>query len=154
MDRKLTYSSIGVNNAISLVGFKTYASIVGTEQDIFLTSLLQSAALVVQEYCDIAVLPCSFRLEGKGPVVKLYQPPVAGVVSVKDLQGNDVEYSLLDGNRYVKVSGSGDIVVEYSTTPDVLPQNLLTSIYKIASTLYDGSTEEEAKIIKSLPINL
>ena len=73
---KLRYTAIGTNAAIKVADFKSYMHITGTTNDTALTDVLKQATIRIQEYADVALLPCTIELEGEGEIIKLYQGPV------------------------------------------------------------------------------
>ena len=153
---KLRYTAIGTNAAITLADFKSYMHITGTTHDDALTDVLQQATIRIQEYSDIALLPCTIELEGEGEIIKLYQGPVDEITSVKDLVGGwDVDYVSDYRKTLIEQIDSDAVVITYTTLPTSADTNrLLNYVYEMASAMWDGNTEEQNKVYQRIPINL
>ena len=153
---KLRYTAIGTNAAIKLADFKSYMHITGTTNDTALTDLLKQATIRIQEYADVALLPCTIELEGEGEIIKLYQHPVDEITSVKDLvDGWDVDYVSDYRKTLIEQIDSDAVVITYETTPNTHETNrLLNYVYEMASAMWDGNTEEQNKVYQRIPINL
>ena len=153
---KLRYTAIGTNAAITLADFKSYMHITGTTHDAALTDVLKQATIRIQEYADVALLPCTIELEGEGEIIKLYQGPVDEITSVKDLVGGwDVDYVSDYRKTMIEQIDSDAVVITYKTTPNTHETNrLLNYVYEMASAMWDGNTEEQNKVYQRIPINL
>lgn len=153
---KLRYTAIGTNAAITLADFKSYMHITGTTNDAALTDVLKQATIRIQEYADIALLPCTIELEGEGEIIKLYQHPVDEITSVKDLVGGwDVDYVSDYRKTLIEQIDSDAVVITYTTLPTSADTNrLLNYVYEMASAMWDGNTEEQNKVYQRIPINL
>lgn len=153
---KLRYTAIGTNAAITLADFKSYMHITGTTNDDALTDVLKQATIRIQEYADIALLPCTIELEGEGEIIKLYQGPVDEITSVKDLVGGwDVDYVSDYRKTMIEQIDSDAVVITYTTLPTSAETGrLLNYVYEMASAMWDGNTEEQNKVYQRIPINL
>jgi hypothetical protein len=153
---KLRYTAIGTNAAITLADFKSYMHITGTTNDDALTDVLKQATIRIQEYTDVALLPCTIELEGEGEIIKLYQHPASEITSVKDLIGGwDVDYVSDYRKTMIEQIDSEAVVITYKTTPNTHETNrLLNYVYEMASAMWDGNTEEQNKVYQRIPINL
>ena len=153
---KLRYTAIGTNAAITLADFKSYMHITGNTHDDALTDVLKQATIRIQEYSDIALLPCTIELEGEGEIIKLYQHPVSEITSVKDLVGGwDVAYVSDYRKTLIEQIDSDAVVITYTTLPTSADTGrLLNYVYEMASAMWDGNTEEQNKVYQRIPINL
>jgi len=152
---KLRYTAIGTNAAITLADFKSYMHITGTTNDAALTDVLKQATIRIQEYADVALLPCTIELEGEGEIIKLYQGPVDEITSVKDLVGGwDVDYVSDYRKTLIEQIDSDAVVITYTTLPtSVETGRLINYVYEMASAMWDGNTEEQNKVYQRIPIN-
>ncbi len=152
---KLRYTAVGTNAAITLADFKSYMHITGTTNDDALTDVLSQAAIRIQEYADVALLPCTIELEGEGGIIKLYQHPVSEITSVKDLVGGwDVDYVSDYRKTLIEQIDSDAVVITYTTLPtSVETGRLINYVYEMASAMWDGNTEEQNKVYQRIPIN-
>jgi len=152
---KLRYTAIGTNAAITLADFKSYMHITGTTNDAALTDVLKQATIRIQEYADVALLPCTIELEGEGEIIKLYQGPVDEITSVKDLVGGwDVDYVSDYRKTLIEQIDSDAVVITYTTLPTSADTDrLLNYVYEMASAMWDGNTEEQNKVYQRIPIN-
>ena len=153
---KLRYTAIGTNTAITLADFKSYMHITGTTNDDALTDVLNQATIRIQEYTDVALLPCTIELEGEGEIIKLYQHPVSEITSVKDAaKGWDVAYVSDYKKTLIEQIDSEKVIITYTTVPtSVETGRLLNYVYEMASAMWDGNTEEQNKVYQRIPINL
>lgn len=153
---KLRYTAIGTNAAITLADFKSYMHITGNTNDDALTDVLKQATIRIQEYADIALLPCTIELEGEGEIIKLYQHPISEITSVKDLVGGwDVGYVSDYRKTMIEQIDSKAVVITYTTLPTSADTGrLLNYVYEMASAMWDGNTEEQNKVYQRIPINL
>ena len=153
---KLRYTAIGTNAAIKVADFKSYMHITGTTNDNALTDVLKQATIRIQEYADVALLPCTIELEGEGEIIKLYQHPVSEITSVKDAaKGWDVDYVSDYKKTLIEQIDSEAVVITYTTEPTTAETNrLLNYVYEMASAMWDGNTEEQNKVYQRIPINL
>ena len=133
-----------------LEALKQYASVPDDGRDAVLESLLRSAILRVQEYADKAIVRTELRMTAEVPasgIVRLYEGG-GEILSVTDESGEGVEYRALPGHR-VQLSLCGvSVSVVYRTSPlfgDV--ENLLPTVYRYATALYDG---EDQKMLDSI----
>ena len=152
---KLRYTAVGTNAAITLADFKSYMHITGNTNDDALTDVLKQATIRIQEYADIALLPCTIELEGEGKIIKLYQHPVSEITSVKDLVGGwDVDYVSDYRKTLIEQIDSEAVVITYTTLPTSAETGrLLNYVYEMASAMWDGNTEEQNKVYQRIPIN-
>lgn len=152
---KLRYTAIGTNAAITLADFKSYMHITATTNDDALTDVLKQATIRIQEYADVALLPCTIELEGWGEIIKLYQGPVEEITSVKDLVGGwDVDYVSDYRKTMIEQIDSEAVVITYTTLPtSAETERLLNYVYEMASAMWDGNTEEQNKVYQRIPIN-
>ena len=152
---KLRYTAIGTNAAITLADFKSYMHITGTTYDDALTDVLKQATIRIQEYADVALLPCTIELEGEGEIIKLYQHPVSEISSVKDsVSGDDVPYVSNYKKTLIEQIDSDGVIITYTTLPtSVETGRLMNYVYEMASAMWDGNTEEQNKVYQRIPIN-
>ena len=152
---KLRYTAIGTNAAITLADFKSYMHITATTNDDALTDVLKQATIRIQEYADVALLPCTIELEGEGEIIKLYQHPIDEITSVKDLVGGwDVDYVSDYRKTMIEQIDSEAVVITYTTLPTTAEtERLLNYVYEMASAMWDGNTEEQNKVYQRIPIN-
>ncbi len=140
-------------NADHLEQFKQYASVPDDSRDGVLLKMLKRAMLAVQEYSDIAVLPCTIQLTAqdirKGEAVRLYQGGTT-VTSVVDQDANEVPYTL-EGNRVIIGANCKALVVTYTNSVNVAQAEALQPvIWQLATAIYDGEdTKAQASILKS-----
>lgn len=147
----MTYTAIGTNEGITLAGFKAYANIVGDGHDTELSSILQQAAIRVQEYADRALLPCTIVIDGDGSQMQLWQPIISGVTSVEDLAtGEDVVADCTVRGTTLFLPHAGTWRVTYTTQPADTAR-LLAYVWEAAAAIYDGNTEEELKVYQRIP---
>lgn len=152
---KLRYTAVGTNAAITLADFKSYMHITATTNDGALTDVLKQATIRIQEYADVALLPCTIELEGEGKIIKLYQHPIDEITSVKDLVGGwDVDYVSDYRKTLIEQIDSDAVVITYTTLPtSAETARLLNYVYEMASAMWDGNTEEQNKVYQRIPIN-
>ena len=130
--------------------FKQYASVPDNTRDAMLTKTLKRAMLSVQEYSDVAMLPCRIMLTvldvKPGERIKLYQGGQS-VLSVTDEDGHDVEY-VQEGGAIVIRDFHKALMVVYDNKV-VLPaaEPLLPVVWQLATAIYDG---EDAKVQASI----
>lgn len=153
---KLRYTAVGTNSAITLADFKSYMHITATTNDGALSDVLKQATIRIQEYADVALLPCTIELEGEGEIIKLYQHPIDEITSVKDLVGGwDVDYVSDYRKTMIEQIDSEAVVITYTTLPtSAETERLLNYVYEMASAMWDGNTEEQNKVYQRIPINL
>lgn len=153
---KLRYTAIGTNAAITLADFKSYMHITATTNDDALTDVLKQATIRIQEYADVALLPCTIELDGEGKIIKLYQGPISEITSVKDLVGGwDVDYVSDYRKTMIEQIDSEAVVITYTTLPtSAETERLLNYVHEMASAMWDGNTEEQKKVYQRIPINL
>jgi hypothetical protein len=130
--------------------------ITATTNDDALTDVLKQATIRIQEYADVALLPCTIELEGEGEIIKLYQHPISEIASVKDLVGGwDVDYVSDYRKTLIEQIDSEAVVITYTTLPtSAETARLLNYVYEMASAMWDGNTEEQNKVYQRIPINL
>jgi len=152
---KLRYTEIGSNSDITLSGFKSYMHISGDEKDTELQEVLNQAIIRIQEYSDVALLPCTIELEEDGNIIKLYQHPVSEISSVKDASsGDDVSYVSNYKKTVIEQEEAEIVIVTYTTLPtSAETSRLLNYVYEMASAMWDGNTEEQNKVYQRIPIN-
>lgn len=133
----------------ALEELRRYASVPDSSHDALLRGLLKRASMAVQEYADISVIPCTFRLtvdEYDGRPVRLYQSSPE-IVSVNNGDGNPVAWSL-SGSLLSISGGAGTLVVVYKTTPDEGEvDRLMPVVLRYATALYDGLGGDELSAI-------
>lgn len=149
----MTYLEIGENNQFQLDGFKRYARIAGSADDDEIRGFIRAAILHVQEVADFALLPCKIEIEGNGRCLQLWQPIIATVESVQNLDtGDDVLADCLVYGRIITMPYVGRWRIVYNTQPNTHSVDALRPyVWKIAAALYEGNTEEEAKAKASIP---
>lgn len=149
----MTYKAIGENNQLGIDGFKRFARISSSADDEQVRSFIQSATLEVQQIADRALLPCTIELEGEGREIQLWQPIIATVESVVDIEtGDDVKGDCTVFRQMLSLPYEGRFRVEYTTQPNAHDvERLRPYVWKIVAALYDGNTDEEARIKASIP---
>ena len=149
----MTYDQIGENPQFDIGGFKQDARITGACDDALIRGFLRSAVMTVQEVADFALLPCTITVEGEGRCLQLWQPIIATIECVQNLDtGDDVKADCTVLGRIITMPYAGRWRVTYTTQPNhVKAEELRPCVYKIAAALYDGDTEEEAKAKASIP---
>jgi hypothetical protein len=152
---KLRYTEIGINSIITLAGLKSYMHISSDEKDTELQEVLNQAIIRIQEYSDIALLPCTIELECEGEIIKLYQHPVSEISSVKDsVSGDDVPYVSNYKKTVIEQADAEMVIITYTTLPTSAETGrLLNYVYEMASAMWDGNTEEQNKVYQRIPIN-
>lgn len=152
---KLRYTLIGINPEITLSGLKSYMHISGDEKDTELQEVLNQAIIRIQEYSDVALLPCTIELEEEGNIIKLYQHPVSEISSVKDASsGDDVSYVSNYKKTVIEQEEAEIVIVTYKTLPtSAETARLLNYVYEMASAMWDGNTDEQNKVYQRIPIN-
>ena len=152
---KLRYTEIGINSIITLAGLKSYMHISSDEKDTELQEVLNQAIIRIQEYSDIALLPCTIELECEGEIIKLYQHPVSEISSVEDsVSGDDVPYVSNYKKTVIEQADAEMVIITYTTLPTSAETGrLLNYVYEMASAMWDGNTEEQNKVYQRIPIN-
>jgi hypothetical protein len=149
----ITYDEIGTNTNITLADFKAYANITGTDKDTQLQDVLTQATLRVQEYADRALLPCTIIIEVEGEQAQLWQPIISAITKVVDMNtGDDVVADCMAKGNTLYFPRPGAWKVTYTTQPssgDV--KRLLAYVWEMAAAMWDGNTEEEAKVYQRIP---
>lgn len=135
---------------IWLQELKRYAAVSDDSQDALLKGLLYRAVLTIQEYADVSLLPCTFRLtvtDNESDRIRLYQT-VLSVESVKDGKGEDIPFSV-SGGRVQFGCMPETVVVEYTTSVEESSVcRFLPVVLRYATALYDGQDNDElSKII-------
>lgn len=131
--------------------FKQYASVPDDSRDALLESLLRTAILRVQESADKAILTCTVRQTSVVPestgIIRLY----LGGGIIKSITGawrQFVPFDPLPGGK-VQTFVRGQVVeVTFETEPNEADKdNLLPSVFRYATALYDG---EDASVLASI----
>ena len=146
-------TEIGESPIITLDRLKAYANIVDPTRDDELRNVLQSAAIRVAQYADRALLPCTIEDYSDGGEIQLWMPPVAEVVSVTDtITGETItgEVERID-NRLLVPEGHSVRVVYRVEPLDAEAQSLLSFVLQMAVAIWDGNTDEEAKVYRRIP---
>lgn len=135
---------------IWLQELKRYAAVSDDSQDALLKGLLYRAVLTIQEYADVSLLPCTFRLtvtDNESDRIRLYQT-VSSVDSVKDGKGEDIPFSI-SGDTVELGYIPGSVVIEYTTSVEGSSvSRFLPVALRYATALYDGQDNDElSKII-------
>lgn len=134
--------------------FKMYASVPDHSRDGMLLKILKRAMLTVQEFADVAILPCTIELTEHdvqpGDCIPLYQGGSL-VTSVVDGDGQSVEY-LAQKDRIVVSQKASTVVVTY-TNDVVIPdaEKLQPVCWELATAIYDGEdADQQAAILKKI----
>ena len=134
--------------------FKMYASVPDNSRDGMLQMILKRAMLIVQEYADKALLPCTIELTAydvaAGDTIPLYQGGRT-VTSVTDREGNDVDYTL-DRGRIIVNQSASSVTVTYDNVVAVADADKLQPVcWELATAIYDGEeSSKQASIIKKI----
>lgn len=132
--------------------FKQYASVPDDSRDGVLMKMLKRAMLEVQEFSDIAMLPCRIEMTltdvRPGDFVKLYQGGKT-VVSVTDATDGEQEVGyeqMLNGIFFRTCHQAVTVVYENQV---VIPEaeKLQPLCWELATAIYDG---EDAKVQGSI----
>lgn len=139
---QVSVKSLGEPNGPQLDGFKQYLAAPDTGNDGLLKRVLRSAMADVQEWEDQSLLEETITLivaarPNPNAPVHLYRT-VDTVTSVKDADGNDLEYSRL-GNTLQIVGPCRNVEIVYETKPeDADLMRLMPKVYRVAAARYDG----------------
>jgi len=131
---------------------KMYASVPDDSVDGMLRDILKRAMLMVQEYADVALLPCTLQLTAHdlkpGDAITLYQGGKT-VVSAVDREGNDVAYTL-DVDRIIVEQYATSVTVTYTNEVIVPDADKLKPVWwELATAIYDGEeADRQASILK------
>lgn len=132
--------------------FKMYASVPDGSVDGMLLKILKRAMLAVQEYADVAMLPCTLQLVAHdlkpGDTIPLYQGGKT-VTTAIDKEGNDVMFTP-DVDRIIVDQYATSAIVTY-TNEVVGPEaeKLLPVCWELATAIYDGEeASKQASILK------
>lgn len=149
----MTYKEIGDNNQLGLDNFKRYARITTTEDDEQIRSFIRSATMEVQEIADRALLPCTIVMDGEGRELQLWQPIIATLDSVVDTEtGDEMKAECTVFGQTLSMPYDGKWRIQYTTEPNAHDvERLRPYVWKIVAALYDGNTDEEARIKASIP---
>ncbi len=151
----MTYTQIGDITALKAESFKVWAKIdEGNDEVVALA--LREAALRIQEYTNIALIPCTIMQTPTTSSTIRMMLPIGNVLSVIDSKGNDCDFTF---NRFTfdfKYSGKIEKVqIEYTTAPEPAQvERMLIPVWELALAIYDGNTDEQNKVIQRLPIEL
>lgn len=150
----MQYINIAESNIITLNNFKTYAKIVGINEDELLLNILKDAATRIQEYSDTALLACTIKQQAIGTIIRLFQKPISAVTSVIDLfTGENVDYIPSADFSTLKIYSGKEVIITYTTSPiDAQVERMALFVYEMASAIYDGNTEEQNKVYQRIPI--
>ncbi|MBO5803582.1 MAG: hypothetical protein J6R25_00680 [Bacteroidales bacterium] len=150
----MTYKQIGSIDALRADAFKVWAKIDEGNEDV-INVALRDAALRIQEYTNIALIPCTIRQIAPLDAIRLMLP-IGEVVSVTDSKGNECDFSFSGFALDFTYSGYiGKVAIEYTTIPDAAQiERMLIPIWELALAIYDGNTEEQNRVINRLPLEL
>lgn len=150
----MTYKQIGSIDALKADAFKVWAKIDEGNEDV-INVALRDAALRIQEYTNIALIPCTIQQIASKGAIRLMLP-IGEVVSVTDSKGNECDFSFSGFALDFTYSGYiGKVAIEYTTIPDAAQiERMLIPIWELALAIYDGNTDEQNKVIQRLPIEL
>lgn len=135
--------------------FKVWAKI-DSEDDDIVELCLKQAALRIQEYTNIALLPCTISQTASRDIIRLMQP-IEEVISVKDGRGNECAFTFSPEQFLTINTGvfSKGVIVEYSTEPSSSQvERMLIPVWELALAIYDGNIELQNRIILNLPLEL
>lgn len=153
----MNYVEIGTNAQFNIDAFKRYAKVVedGDAVNDDLRDTLRAAAIRVQEHADRALLPCTITVDGEGAAMQLWQPIIATLVSAVDLAtGEDFRSDCRIEGHTLVLPHSAAWEVTYTTEPNYYEvERLRPFVLELAAALWDGNTEEEAKVMQRIPID-
>jgi hypothetical protein len=154
MSVEMIYKSIGSIDALNIEAFKVWAKI-DEGNDEVIKIALRDAALRIQEYTNIALIPCTIEQRISKGAFRLMLP-IDHIISVVDGKGNQYPFSFTNLEFDFEYSGSIDkVVVEYATSPTPAQiERMLIPIWELALAIYDGNTEEQNRVINRLPLEL
>lgn len=132
--------------------FKQYASVPDDSRDGILQKLLRSAMLTVQEFSDVAMLPCKIELSAtnvrRGEAVKLYQGGHE-VLAVADESGEPVPYTQEPGQLRIQKHCDYLTVIYRNRVIPPQAEKLLPICLELATAIYDGEdTKVQCAILK------
>ena len=150
----MTYIEIGDKMQFEADGFKQFARIVGDVNDDEIRSFIHAAVLRVQQHADRALIPCTIEDIGEGDQMQLWQPTVASILSAVDIDtGEDEKAGCVVSGHTLILPYVGRWRVRYTTQPNPHTVEFLRPyVWQLAAALYDGNTEEEAKVMQRIPI--
>ena len=151
----MTYKEIGENNQLGIDGFKRFARIVGDVNDEEIRAFMRAAILEVQQQADRALVPCTIEIIGEGSEIQLWQPTIASVTSVTDIDTGDDELAdCMVAGQMLQLPYVGRWRVVYKTEPNAYEvEKLRPYVWKLVAAMNDGDTDEEARIKASIPID-
>ena len=151
----MTYKEIGENNQLGIDGFKRFARIVGDVNDEEIRAFMRAAILEVQQQADRALVPCTIEIIGEGSEIQLWQPTIASVVSVTDIDTGDDELAdCMVAGQMLQLPYVGRWRVVYKTKPNAYEvEKLRPYVWKLVAAMNEGDTDEEARIKASIPID-
>lgn len=150
----MTYKEIGDITALRADDFRVWAKI-DEGNDSVVNVALREAALRIQEYTNIALLPCTILQQASRNAIRLMLP-INEVISVTDVRGNDCDFSFSGFALDFTYSGAiNKVVIEYSTLPEAAQvERMLIPVWELALAIYDGNTEEQNRVIQRLPMEV
>lgn len=146
----MKYTRYQQGDTITLEGLKHHLRIADNTHDAELELLLKSATIYVQEYFNVALVPCSV----------LQEQPKAGVcfmvfldnqynIQVTDYNGVAVSYTK-EGD-FLTLTENKAVKITYDCQPEEVEQ-YTTIVYQIAAANYDGQPEMIKEILKNYPV--
>lgn len=150
---QVSVKSLGTPTTDQLAQFKAFYAGNGAESDAQLTAILRSAMVEVQEWEDVSLLDeeisivCAARRDPRAPI-RLYRT-VKTISSVKDQDGNDIEYTRF-GNLLTLGRPARNVEVVYSAGAGengFQVDNLLPKVFRLACAKLDG---EDAKTVNAI----
>ena len=132
------------SDRIVVSDLRTYANISDTTLDNMLNGFLSTALTAVEKYMNISLRVATYRIYNNVKEIQLYYPPIASIISVQDLDGNDVTYT--QKGNYVILDAAQEVVVEYATTPNIV-SDVKTAVLRYAAALYDG---QDARTLRDI----
>lgn len=148
---QVSVKSVGDPCAPHLAEFRQFLGAAEAGNDALIKSVLKSAMVAVQEWEDRSLLPETITLiHARRPdpwaPVRLYRT-VDEVTSVKDEDGNDMEYTRT-GNLLQVKRPCRNVEVVYKTKPEAGDvEALLLKVYRVAAARYDG---DDARTINQI----
>lgn len=147
------------SNDITLAELKGYLNVNTTIRDEELQGHLNYAIMIVEDVSNLSLTEQTIRIIADDvQVQKLYFLPVNEVTSVVyEETGADAAYTLNHSKTKIQLNSLSDVIIEYTTLPNVEKvYDLKSLVYQVASLLYDGETEQNVieGVMRKIPRNI
>lgn len=151
----MTYVEIGESAQFEVDAFKQFARVSCSCDDNQIREFVRAAVLRVQQHADRALVPCTIEITGEGAELQLWQPTVASVTAAIDIDtGADEKAGCIVSGHTLMLPYAGRWRVTYTTVPNPSAVEALRPyVWQLAAAIYDGNTEEEAKVMQRIPID-